>query len=130
MELNKIVLLVRSAHSDSRYSQRNIVDVICRYIIDHLEASCTTEEIAKEFHYSAHYIRHIFKRETGISITDFKNAQIIKKAKILLRISRDKITEIADACGFENPSYFTEVFTKEVGVSPSEYRMQNGCASN
>lgn len=129
-ELNKIVLLVRSAHSDSRYSERNIVDVICKYILDNLEDSCNTEEIAKKFHYSSHYIRHIFKRETGISITDFKNAQNMKKAKILLRISQDKITEIADACGFENPSYFAELFTKEVGISPSEYRMQNRGTSN
>jgi len=120
--LNKIVSFVRSAYGESEYSEKNIIDEICRYIINNLECDCNTEEIAKKFHFSSHYIRHIFKKQTGTSITDFKTAQIIKKAKILLKTSNDKITEIAVACGFENPSYFTEVFTKEVGISPKDYR--------
>ena len=119
--LNKIVSLVRSAHGESEYSEKNIIDEICRYIINNLECECNTEDIAKKFHFSSHYIRHIFKKQTGTSITDFKTSQIIKKAKILLRMSNDKITDIAAACGFENSSYFTEVFTKNVGISPKEY---------
>lgn len=120
--LNEIIALVRGAHRDEIYSEKNIIDEICRYIADNPEFNCNTENIAKIFHYSSHYIRHIFKKQTGISIKEFHTAQIIKKAKILLKICDDKITDIAAACGFENPSYFTEVFTKEVGISPKDYR--------
>lgn len=120
--LNEIVSLVRSAHGEGVYSEKNIVDEICRYIINNLECDCNTADIAKIFHYSSHYIRHIFKKLTGTSVKEFQTAQIIKKAKLLLRMSDDKIIDVADACGFENPSYFTEVFTKEVGISPKNYR--------
>lgn len=124
--LSEIVTLVRQAHRESEYSEKNIVDEICRYIIDNFECDCSVEQIAKKFHYSAHYIRHIFKKQTGMSIMEFKTAQIVKKAKILLKISNDKIADIAGACSFENPSYFTEVFTKETGMSPKDYRNKYG----
>lgn len=123
--LSEIISMVRSAQSETLYSEKNIVDEICRYIMNTSEKACTTEEIANHFHYSSHYIRHIFKKVTGTSIKEFHTAQIIKKAKLLLRMSNDKITDIADACGFESPSYFTEIFTKEVGASPKDYR--NNC---
>jgi len=120
--LNEIISLVRAARSDEIYSEKNIIDKICHYLTENPECDCNTEDIAKIFHYSAHYIRHIFKKQTGISIKEFHTAQIIKKAKILLRFCDHKITDIAAACGFENPSYFTEIFTKEVGTSPKDYR--------
>ncbi len=120
--LNEIVSLVRSAHSKATYSEKDIVDEICRYIIDNIEQDCSIESLAKQFHFSEHYIRHIFKKQTGASLGEFKTAQIIKKAKFLLKISDHKITDIAVACGFENPSYFAEFFTKAVGISPKAYR--------
>ncbi|MBQ4574902.1 MAG: exo-alpha-sialidase [Clostridia bacterium] len=120
--LNEIIHLVRSVHGKEIYSEKNIVDEICRYIIDNPECDCSTQNIAKIFHYSSHYIRHIFKKQTGISVKEFQTAQIIKTAKLLLRMCDDKITDIAATCGFESPSYFTEVFTKEVGMSPKDYR--------
>lgn len=120
--LNQIISLVRSAKGEGAYSEKGIVDDICRYIVENLESDCSVENIAKQLHFSAHYIRHIFKKQTGISVSEFKKAQIIKKAKLLLKMSDNKITDIALACGFENPSYFTEFFTKETGFTPKDYR--------
>ena len=40
----------------------------------------------------------------------------------MLRMSDKKIIDIAAICGYENPSCFTEMFIKEVGISPSAYR--------
>ena len=120
--LNEMIHLVRSAHSEGVFSEKSIVADICRYITDNPECDCNVINIANLFHYSSHYIRHIFKKQTGTSIKEFQTAQIIKKAKLLLRMCDEKITDIAASCGFDNPSYFTEVFTKEVGVSPTDYR--------
>ena len=120
--LNEIISLVRSANSKSIYVRKNTADEICRYIIDNLESNNSLEDIAKKFHFSTHYIRHIFKKETGISIQEFKKSQRIKKAKLLLKTSDCKIIDIAASCGFESPSYFTKVFIKEVGVAPKNYR--------
>ena len=121
-DLDRIVAIVRSAHGQGEYTEKGIVDEICRYVVEHPECDCSTESIAKRFHFSTHYLRHAFKKQTGTTISDFKTAQLIKKAKLLLRMSEHKITDIAAACGFDSPSYFTEVFIKEVGMSPSQYR--------
>lgn len=123
--LNEIIGLVRSAHSEGEYSEKGIVDELCRYIIEHLEEAVSAESLAKHFHFSTHYIRHIFKKQTGTTVSGFKTSQIIKKAKLLLKMSDSKIIDVAAACGFDNASYFTEVFLKELGVTPKEYRQQN-----
>ena len=120
--LNNIIELIRGADFKTEKDEKNIVDEICKYIIDNLENDFTTESIAEKFHYSSHYIRHIFKEKTGTSIIDFKNSQRIKKAKILLRSKNCKITDVASACGFDSHSYFTELFIKNTGLSPVKYR--------
>lgn len=120
--LNEIITLVRNAHSESQYSEKGIVDEICQYISNNPEQECSMESLAKKFHFSANYLRHIFKKQTGTTVLSFKTGQVIKKAKLLLRMSDNKIIDIASACGFENSSYFAEVFLREVGVSPKEYR--------
>ena len=120
--LNEIISIVRNGQSKSEFSEKDIVDRICSYVIENLEANYSLEEIADKFHFSTHYIRHIFKKKTGISFSDFKTTQRIKKAKLLLKASDFKIIDIASACGFDSASYFTEIFVKEVGVTPKEYR--------
>jgi len=120
--LSEIITLVRSAQSEGIHSEKTIVDDICRWIVEHLEQNCSVESLAKDFHFSAHYLRHIFKTQTGVSVCEFRTAHKIKKAKLLLRMDDSRITDIAAACGFENPSYFTEVFLKHTGMTPSEFR--------
>lgn len=120
--LNDIISLVRNAESKCMYSEKNIVDKICNYIINNLESNLSPEDVAKDFHFSTNYIRHIFKKGTGTTIINFRQAQQLRKAKLLLKTTDCKISDIASACGFDNSSYFTEVFTKEIGVSPQKYR--------
>lgn len=119
--LNEIIAIVRKAGCDIQATD-NIVDKIREYIIINLENEYSIEDIANHFNYSIHYIYHIFKRRTGLTINEFKISQKIKKARILLITSDVKISEIAASSGFENSSYFAEVFKKNVGVSPREYR--------
>ena len=120
--LNEIIAMVRRADSKSSFVENDIVNNICSYLIENLESNHSVEDIANKFHFSTHYLRHIFKRKTGMSIKEFIMTQRIKKAKLLLKTSDSKIIDIASVCGFENSSYFTEMFAKEVGVSPRDYR--------
>lgn len=120
--LNEIVALVRSAGAKSSYCSRDIVSGLCSYIAENPESGCTMEELADKFHFSSHYLRHLFKKQTGTTIREFKMTQRIKKAKLLLRSADHRIIDIAAACGFENASYFTEAFVKATGISPTAFR--------
>ena len=49
-------------------------------------------------------------------------AEVVAKAKELLRSGSSKTYEVAMRCGYENPTYFSTIFKRRTGVSPSEYR--------
>ena len=81
-------------------------------------------DILKTSSYSQAYIRRIFLKETGLSPTEYMNNLRIEKAKKLLtnNSQESSIADIAEQCGFKDPFYFSRVFNKYTGDTPSEYR--------
>lgn len=123
--LVQIITIVRNASTVQSCSENSIVNEICQYLIDHLSGTEEEGDIAEYFNYSINYLRHLFKQHTGTTMVEFRNAQRIMQAKLLLCDNKYKIADIASRCGFDHPSYFAEVFKREVGVSPTEYRRQH-----
>ncbi len=73
--------------------------------------------------YSQSQIRRLFKQETGVSPVQHVNNLRIQKAKRLLRNIQDEklLTDVALQCGFTDPYYFSRLFRRFTGLSPSEY---------
>lgn len=82
----------------------------------------TLADAAEAVHVSPSYLSMIFGREYGLNYTEYLNGLRIEKAKILLQAGNEKLSEIANKCGFNDHAYFTRIFKKNVGVSPYEYR--------
>ena len=120
--LTGIISLVRGASCRESVSANKIVQDICKYILANLESNEDVSALSEQFNFSTCYIHHIFKKLTGTTILGYKTAQRILKAKLLLTGCEDKIIDVAAECGFENASYFTEAFTKQVGMTPTAYR--------
>lgn len=89
---------------------------------DHLSEEFTNEQLSEAFHISAYYLSHVFKLVTGITLTEYKNEVKLTQAKLLLKNSDLSIAQIACNVGFNNVSYFTEVFSKSEKISPKKYR--------
>ena len=74
------------------------------------------------------YIRKLFKKETGVSPSDYLLKERMGLAQKLLssgisnKFSAYSISQIAEACGYSEPLYFSRVFKKYFGVAPSEYK--------
>jgi signal transduction histidine kinase/AraC-like DNA-binding protein/DNA-binding response OmpR family regulator len=81
-------------------------------------------EIAEYIGVSENHLSRIFRRELGISPWDYLNRYRIKQAKELLISTGDTITSVALQVGFNDPAYFSRVFRKQVGQSPSAFRKQ------
>ncbi len=64
----------------------------------------------------------LFRKYLGQTPNDYLNAFRLEKGMQLLKSTRLTVTEIAEKCGFSNASYFTELFTRQKGCSPSKYR--------
>jgi len=103
----------------------NITRIITEYIEKHyMENDLNIMKIANETHISPAHISHIFKRSTGITVNTYITRYRIDKAKVLLSTSEIKLAEIADNIGFRDQNYFTKVFKKAAGLTPSQYREQ------
>jgi AraC-like DNA-binding protein len=79
-------------------------------------------EVAEAVGASEDYLSRVFHREMGISPWEYLNRYRILQAKELLRCTDDNVKTVARRVGFTDPAYFSRVFRKVVGTSPSAYR--------
>lgn len=101
--------------------QYYFVNQVTAYIQEHLNERLTVEAIATHFHYSRSYLTTIYKLYTGLSIKEMIDRVRIRQAKTLLLEEKWSISKLSEELGFTSPQYFTNKFTKEVGVPPSQF---------
>ncbi|MHC5269404.1 response regulator [Enterococcus sp. LJL98] len=82
------------------------------------------EQISQELYLSAAYFSSMFKKETGQSFVSYLTKERLKQALVLLETTADKSYMIAEKVGYSEPNYFSYVFKKHYGLSPSKYRKQ------
>lgn len=101
------------------------VQKIMRFVADHYDASLNLSVVASEVHLHTSYLSELFKKETGTNLCNYINDYRLLIAKYELRGGNAKIAEIAERVGFNDYHYFSQVFSKRVGVPPRKYRMKN-----
>lgn len=102
--------------------QENVVLNIIDYLDENLNEEITIESIAGRFHFNRFYLMKMFKKVTGITILEYVNQKKIKSSLNAIVNSDDRILKIALNHGFNSQEYYTETFTKVLGMSPSEFR--------
>lgn len=80
------------------------------------------EQIADKLSVSQRYLSDTLKKETGKTTTEHLQRYLIDEAKNILLNPNKTISEVAYELGFEYPPYFSRLFKKKEGISPSEYR--------
>ncbi|MBD2844863.1 response regulator [Paenibacillus sp. IB182496] len=90
------------------------------------DSQLTVAEIAKTVYLSPTYVSLLFKQETGQTINEYLTQVRIERAKALLREPQHKFYDICYAIGYNDPSYFTRLFKKATGLTPSAYREHHG----
>ncbi len=80
------------------------------------------QDSAGHVNLSVPHLSRLFRREMGVTFIDYLTSVRIRKAIELLHSSEIKIYEIAELTGYANQHYFSNVFKKNLGVSPAEYR--------
>ena len=101
----------------------NIYAEIITYITLNYRKKITVKQIADYCHCSESYINHSFKKNNGLSISEYINLLRIKDAKKLLQDTDYLISDIAYMVGFSEANYFSNTFKKfNGGISPKKYR--------
>ena len=86
------------------------------------DSGLSVERLCAYLHLSAAYFSTLFKRETGMSFTAYVTVVRMEAAAALLRGTEEKTYLIAQTCGYEDPNYFSYVFKRHFGVTPTKYR--------
>lgn len=89
------------------------------------DTSISLDMVAKEVNISPNYLSAIFSQEVGQTLTEYITFKRIEKAKHMLRQTDMRLNEIAFDIGYKDPRYFSFVFKKTSGCTPSEYRKGN-----
>ena len=108
-------------HEEQILGAYSIEEKINRYVREHYMENLSRNQIAAEFYLTPEYLSKMYKKQTGKSLKDYINEYRIEQAKILLE-KGERVSEVAEAVGFENFTYFSTVFKQYAGVSPAAYR--------
>jgi two-component system response regulator YesN len=92
------------------------------HIRKNLDRDLTADDLAAFLQKSPNYFSHLFKKEFGVSFSEYLNRARIREAKRLMRTTNLLSYEIAEKIGYRDYRYFVEVFKKLEGCPPSEYR--------
>lgn len=103
-------------------NERDVEREIKRYVREHMVDNITVTNIAEELHFNAQYLMRAFKSKTGMSIVEYITKARMDRAKNILDETNLPIKEISYLVGYSDYAYFTRVFRKEFGESPSQFR--------
>ena len=105
--------------------RNRIVENVKAYINENIRAKLSLNEVADTFFISSGYLSQLFKKHGDMGFNEYVTYQKIAEAKRLLSDGTKKVYEVADLLGFESAFYFSKVFKKVEGISPTEYQNQS-----
>jgi two-component system, response regulator YesN len=117
------LMLFQEYEMDRRQdAQYRYVAAAVQRIHESYQRELSAEEEASRLSISAGYLSRVFKRETGYTFTDYLMYYRVKRAAELLRGGTLRISEVADLVGYGDQRYFSQIFKRIVGLTPSQFK--------
>lgn len=114
--------MVRGRQDPAEAPESSIFRQIAKYIDRHYAEDVTIDRLVKEFYISPYHLSHMFRQKTGYSVKQYLLRRRLGEAQIRLATTQDPIQMISEESGFEDSSYFSRIFSKYIGLTPTEYR--------
>lgn len=116
---HKYCLLVKNyANPDYSRQTKELID----YIRLHLEEELSLHYLAEHFHKNPSFLSHTFSKETGISLTKYIHQTRITEAVRLFNTTDFSVSDVAIMVGYQDFSYFSKIFSSQIGMSPRKYK--------
>lgn len=121
--LERIILTLFKRQSATNHRNRDPrIQTVCHYLNEHLSDDTRVEQLARMTFLSPSRLTHIFRKEMGMTIYSWRENQRISRACDLLQQTQLSISQIARAVGYEDPLYFSRLFSQHLHLSPRDYR--------
>ena len=114
---------IRMRDEEAQKRSNDITDTALQYINQHYsDDDISLDSVAEAINISANYLSALFSNKVGLSFVEYITKKRMAKAKQLLRSTSKRSGEIACEIGYKDPRYFSFVFKKYQGCTPSQYR--------
>ena len=118
-ELTSAIYLARGFQK----SNENIIKAT-NYIKMYYNEDLKLEDVAEHIYINPYYLSHLFKKELGITFSNYLRKIRLDNAIILIQKGEREVQRIASLVGYNNSSYFIKVFKNHVGLTPYNYNKE------
>jgi len=115
-EMASVVEKLHMDHEDS------LVRRLCQYVLLHSDEKTSLESAAAELGFSSSHLGRLFKQKTGEGFIEYVTKVKMERAKALLKTGKYKNYEISNILGYSEVDYFSCLFKKYAGITPTDYR--------
>lgn len=131
---NKKIIFWEPLKVTTQVNDQKISFEIKQYLAQRLSTSISLSTLADELGVSINTAMHAFRKDVGMGIMAYFSKLKIEKAMQLIREGNLSFRTISEQLGFESPEYFSRVFKKQTGMTPTEYAKQqnkwSGCLAS
>lgn len=123
--VSAIFNILSAAHSNSETftpAVDNRISEALNYINDNLKRNISLEEICAHIHVSKYYLCHMFKKTVGMTVFEYILTRRLSIARKYLRSTDFSVSKVSELTGFSSFSYFSKMFRKYEGVTPSQFK--------
>lgn len=115
--------IIYAGNDKKTQHKEHIIEAIETYIRNNITKKLSLNDVAEEFDLSATYLSQLFAKTGGTGFVEYVTQEKVAAAKRIIKDNNDiRIYELAEMLGFDSAFYFSTVFKKVAGCTPSEYR--------
>ncbi len=103
-----------------------LVKQAMEYIENNVSKDISLNEISEMLNISSYYFSKLFKEETNEGFVEYLTRRRVEVAKEMLKDPARSIKEVGSSCGYSDPNYFSRIFKKATGMTPTEYKERAG----
>ncbi|MBP1753883.1 MAG: two component system response regulator, partial [Firmicutes bacterium] len=120
--IDKVMEACRNIISKREEQTSGVIARAKTFIAENFSKDISLDDVSRIVDISPYYFSKLFKEETGENFIEYLTNIRIERAKQLLQNKEVSIKNICVETGYSDPNYFSRIFKKQVGITPSEYR--------
>lgn len=105
-------------------TQNRYVNSILKYINDNITTPLSLTDVCQAVHLSKEYVARVFKKEMGITVTEYIIQQKLNLAKDMLSSDEISLKDISEKLGYQDYNYFSRLFKRYYGISPIKMKKE------